>query len=280
MQQKNNSAILKKEDKKDIDVIYQGEISSSELNRFPDNSFTIIILDECIEGNCITDIDTYILNSRQLFVHLPKRKYIWNLPLHASGRRLIINDSILETFSPTLKHTFSPHSTYEMIQSNEEAYEKFSMEFDAIRKEIHSEVVFPELINARVRLLALMINLWIEQMHGKSALSDYNNPAFRFHELVETYYKTQKGVAFYAEELCITPNYLGVLCRKQYKISPLEFIRQRILLEAKKLLHSSNKSIKEIAFELGFNNFSHFSYFFRKQTGWTPKSYRMAMGKS
>ncbi|MDC8107000.1 hypothetical protein MTQ00_21130 [Chryseobacterium sp. B21-037] len=177
---------------KDVYVVYQDTISSSELNRFPDHSFTIILLDDCEKGNCVTDIDTYILNSRQLFVHLPNRKYIWDLPSNASGRRLIINDSILETFSPTLKHTFSPHSTYEMIQSNEEAYEKFSMEFDAIRKEIHSEMVFPELINARVRLLALMINLWIEQMYGKSALSDHNNPAFRFHELVETYYKTQK----------------------------------------------------------------------------------------
>ncbi|MDC8107001.1 helix-turn-helix domain-containing protein [Chryseobacterium sp. B21-037] len=78
----------------------------------------------------------------------------------------------------------------------------------------------------------------------------------------------------------MTPNYLGVLCRKQYKISPLEFIKQRIVLEAKKLLHSSNKSIKEIAFELGFNNFSHFSYFFRTQTGWTPKNYRITMDKS
>ncbi|MBO9693747.1 AraC family transcriptional regulator [Chryseobacterium sp.] len=280
MQGQGNSKILEGQTKKDIDVIYQDEISSSELNRFPDNSFTIIILDECKEGNCTTDIGTYALNSRQLFVHLPKRKYIWNLPLQASGRRLIINDSILETFSPTLKHTFSPHSAYEMIPSNGEAYEKFSMEFDAIRKEIHSEIVFPELINARVRLLALMINLWIEQVYGKSALNDHNNPVFRFHELVETYYKTQKGVAFYAEELCITPNYLGVLCRKQYKISPLEFIRQRVLLEAKKLLHSSDKSIKEIAFELGFNNFSHFSYFFRSLTGWTPKNYRMTMGKS
>ncbi|WP_172276562.1 helix-turn-helix domain-containing protein [Chryseobacterium sp. LAM-KRS1] len=265
---------------KDVYVVYQDTISSSELNRFPDHSFTIILLDDCEKGNCVTDIDTYILNSRQLFVHLPNRKYIWDLPSNASGRRLIINDSILETFSPTLKHTFSPHSTYEMIQSNEEAYEKFSMEFDAIRKEIHSEMVFPELINARVRLLALMINLWIEQMYGKSALSDHNNPAFRFHELVETYYKTQKSVAFYAEKLCITPNYLGVLCRKQYKISPLEFIKQRIVLEAKKLLHSSNKSIKEIVFELGFNNFSHFSYFFRTQTGWTPKNYRITMDKS
>ncbi|MBM7420257.1 MULTISPECIES: helix-turn-helix domain-containing protein [Chryseobacterium] len=268
------------EDKKKIDAIYQDKISSSELNHFPDNAFTIIILDDCNDGECITDINQYTLNSKQLFIHLPKREYLWKLPSGASGRRLIINDSILETFSPTLKHTFSSQSTYEMIQTNDETYDKFSAEFNAIRKEIHSEMIFPELINARVRLLALMINLWVEEIYGKSVLVHHNNLAFRFHSLLQNYYKTEKSVSFYAKELCITPNYLGVICRKQYKISPLEFIKERIILEAKKLLHSSDKSIKEIAFELGFQNFSHFSYFFRTQTGMTPKNYRSVMDKS
>ncbi|WP_309882612.1 helix-turn-helix domain-containing protein [Chryseobacterium rhizosphaerae] len=45
-------------------------------------------------------------------------------------------------------------------------------------------------------------------------------------------------------------------------------------------MHSSGKSIKEIAYELGFRNLSHFSYFFRSQTGMTPKNYRTAMSRS
>jgi hypothetical protein len=104
-----------------------------------------------------------------------------------------------------------------MIQTNGEAYEKFSMEFDAIRKEIHSEVVFPELINARVRLLALMINLWIEQIHGKSALNDHNNPAFRFHELIETYYKTKKGWPFMLKSFALLPITSGCCAESNIK---------------------------------------------------------------
>lgn len=280
MEKERISNQLPNESTPKVDVIYQDEISSSELNNFPENSFTIVILDECRDGECITDINTYDLNSRQLFIHLPQKEYIWKLPADVSGRRLIVQDSILETFSPTLKHTFSLHSKYEMIEPNDEAYDKLSAEFSAIRKEIYSEVIFPELINARVRLLALMINLWVEEIYGKSVLNHHDNLAFRFHSLVQKYYKTQKNVSFYAQELCITPNYLGVISRKQYKISPLEFIRERVLLEAKKLLHSSGKSIKEIAYELGFRNLSHFSYFFRSQTGMTPKNYRTAMSRS
>ena len=125
----------------------------------------------------------------------------------------------------------------------------------------------------------LMINLWMEHIYGNSALVNTNNLAFRFHMLVDKYYKSQKNVAFYADELCITSNYLGVLCRKQYKKSPSAFIKERVLLEAKQMLHSSDKSIKEIAFELGFRNFSHFSYFFRTEAGTTPKNYRLEMNK-
>ena len=187
--------------------------------------------------------------------------YNWKLSPNTLGRRLIVSDIILETFSPTLKHTYSPLNRHEMISPDDEIYQKLSAEFSAIRKEINSEPVFSELIDARVRLLTLMINLWMEHIYGNSALVNTNNLAFRFHMLVDKYYKSQKNVAFYANELCITSNYLGVLCRKQYKKSPSAFIKERVLLEAKQMLHSSDKSIKEIAFELGFRNFSHFSYF-------------------
>nr|WP_315027666.1 helix-turn-helix domain-containing protein [uncultured Chryseobacterium sp.] len=259
---------------KGIDVVFQDEINAESLNYFPENSFTIILLDECNHGKCFTGFNIYDLTSRQLFIHLPKREYKWNLPLGTVGRRLIIKDSILKTFSPTLKFTFSSYSKFEMIKPDDETYQRFNIEFNAIRKEILADHVFPELINARVRLLALIINLWVEHTYGDKALNTPDNLAFRFHMLVDKNFKNWKNVSLYAKELCITANYLGVICRKQYRISPLEFIKERIILEAKNLLHSSDKSIKEIAFELGFQNFSHFSYLFRIKTGLTPKAYR------
>ncbi|ASW73921.1 AraC family transcriptional regulator [Chryseobacterium piperi] len=260
-------------------VVYQDIVSSSELNIFPDNSFTIILLDEG-EGTCITDTNKYHLKPKQLFIHLPRRKFVWSLSPNSKGRRLIIKDSIIETFSPPLKQTFSSFNQCEMIHPNDETYEKFSAEFLTIKKELLSEVVFPELLNARVRLIALMVNLWIQHLYGDSALADPESLAFKFHSLVDRHFKTQKSIGFYAEELCITPNYLGIVCRKNYKMSPLEFIKERTLLEAKRLLYSSDKSIKEIAFELGFQNFSYFSYFFRSRTKLTPKAYREMLKKS
>jgi hypothetical protein len=57
--------------------------------------------------------------------------------------------------------------------------------------------MFSELINARVRLLALIINLWVEHAYGNSGIATGGtNFAFKFHLLVDKYYKTQKVLHF------------------------------------------------------------------------------------
>jgi|GEM_PF-6601426 len=76
---------------KGIDVVFQDEISGESLNFFPENCFTIILLDECDGGKCITGLNKYDLKAQQLFIHLPKREYRWDLSPATKGRRLIIN---------------------------------------------------------------------------------------------------------------------------------------------------------------------------------------------
>ena len=172
-----------------------GQCNFFELNNFPDHSFTIIIIDECEDGECITEINNYALKSKQLFIHLPGKVYNWKLSPNTLGRRLIVSDIILETFSPTLKHTYSPLNRHEMISPDDEIYQNLVLNLVRyVRKSILS--LYFRLIDARVRLLTLMINLWMEHIYGNSALVNTNNLAFRFHMLVDKYYKSQKNVAF------------------------------------------------------------------------------------
>jgi AraC-like DNA-binding protein len=56
--------------------------------------------------------------------------------------------------------------------------------------------------------------------------------------------------------------------------SPLKTINERIAIEAKRLLRYSGKTAEEIAYELGYNEASHFSKFFKKQIGVSPLGYR------
>ncbi len=95
-----------------------------------------------------------------------------------------------------------------------------------------------------------------------------------FNLLVELHFKEKHQVADYAELLSKSPKTLSNLFKKYEVASPLKIINERILLEAQRLLRFSDLTAEEIGQELGYNEPSHFSKFFRKQTGTSPLSYR------
>ena len=70
---------------------------------------------------------------------------------------------------------------------------------------------------------------------------------------------------------------LNLICQRIMDQSVTELIETRKLTEAKNLLTSTNKSISEIGFELGFNEKAYFSNVFKKKTGQTPTEFRQEM---
>lgn len=95
-----------------------------------------------------------------------------------------------------------------------------------------------------------------------------------FIQLIIKNYKKNKKLDFYAEKLFISPKYLSDIIKKISGRSAHDWIDRYILLEAKILLRSSNKTITQIADELNFPNNSFFSKYFKKHCGMTPKEYR------
>lgn len=96
----------------------------------------------------------------------------------------------------------------------------------------------------------------------------------RFKQLIEENFNTQKNVSVYAEMLNINPSCLNELAKRTTGITAGELIRNRVIDETRKLLYSSSKSGKEIAYELGFDDPAYFSRFFKKYTGTTLKEFR------
>lgn len=92
--------------------------------------------------------------------------------------------------------------------------------------------------------------------------------------LVEANYKTKHSVADYAEMLNKPSKSITNLFATHYNKSPLKVIQERILIEAKRYLNFSDRSIKETAFELGFEDIQSFSRFFKNIEGASPKEYR------
>lgn len=95
-----------------------------------------------------------------------------------------------------------------------------------------------------------------------------------FIALVEKHFKSEHTVSGYAEKLFISPKSLAKKLNALGYPSPLKIIKDRIVLEAKRQLKYTQKSIKEIAYDLGFDDPAYFSRLFSKSNGLSPAGYR------
>lgn len=98
--------------------------------------------------------------------------------------------------------------------------------------------------------------------------------ANQFKYLVEKNFVNIREVQQYASLLHITPKHLSDVVKEATGKSPREVIQDMLLLEAKVLLGSTDKTVTEIAHELRFEDQSHFSRFIKQQTGCTPVQLR------
>jgi AraC family transcriptional regulator, transcriptional activator of pobA len=96
----------------------------------------------------------------------------------------------------------------------------------------------------------------------------------QYNLLVENNYRTLHQVQDYAALLHKTPKSLSTLFATVHAMNPLQVIQDRIILEARRMLIYSDKSFSEIAYELGFEEPTHFSRFFKKMLGKSPSEFK------
>ncbi|MBV6645683.1 MAG: helix-turn-helix domain-containing protein, partial [Cyclobacteriaceae bacterium] len=102
----------------------------------------------------------------------------------------------------------------------------------------------------------------------------------KFNTLVDLNYRAKKQVADYAELLFKSPKTLSNLFAKYNQKSPLHIIHERITLEARRLLIYTDKTAKEIAYDLGFDEVASFHKMFKKITGETPQQFKTSHQKA
>ena len=98
-----------------------------------------------------------------------------------------------------------------------------------------------------------------------------------FIQLVDKDFKAHHDTKYYADKICLTPNYLNEIVQKSIGTTPKSYIQNKIIQEAKKLLSYTDTSVAEIAEILHFESSSYFIRLFRSQTNQTPLQYRQSM---
>ena len=97
----------------------------------------------------------------------------------------------------------------------------------------------------------------------------------QFLQLLSSQEQKRQRVAFYADQLHITPKYLSSISKKVSGKNPMRWITESTMQDCYSLLKDTDMSIKEISNKLGFPNSSFFSQYFREQANVTPMEYRV-----
>jgi AraC family transcriptional activator of pobA len=97
-----------------------------------------------------------------------------------------------------------------------------------------------------------------------------------FRQLLKKHYKEHLSIERYAARLNISVKHLIDVCRKHTGKTPLQHVKEHMVTEAKRLLYNTAMSVKEIAYELNFDEPANFSKYFKAVTGYTPIDYRNA----
>ncbi|WP_343745534.1 helix-turn-helix transcriptional regulator [Chitinophaga sp.] len=238
------------------------------------HDFFVFLLIEKGSGTHSIDFIDYDVAPYQIHLLFPDQVHKWEFSKKMVAYQLMITRPFFETFSNALQFPFAVYQHHPVIDLTAESFHKLFYEFRAIQQELGQSTVSWEIIHLRSRLIAQLVTLEAERKFDDLLVYRAKPALQQYHALIDQHYKTQKSVAFYASQLNISPNYLNILCKRHLQLSAMFLIQHRVILEAKRQIQASGKSIKEVAFDLGFNDLSYFSNFFKSQTGISPRQFR------
>lgn len=147
----------------------------------------------------------------------------------------------------------------------------------AIRQELgQADAHQEEMVRLLLKQLIIMATRGWKQQHGVAGEAARQAVEFArtFSQLVEWHFRRHHTVAEYAALLHLTPKALHKRLARSGHAPPNEVIKSRIVLEAKRLLAHTPLLVKEIAYQLGYEDTSYFSRLFAQQTGTTPHDFR------
>ncbi len=231
-------------------------------------------------GTHSIDFKTFDVTPYQIYFMIPGQVHSWNFEGDADGYVIHFSLPFFQSF--LLKNEYLDQFSFlsgniddAVIQIQPPLRQKIINLFEEIITESENPGRMGIDLLRALMLQAFILISRINADNKQKQLPPYNYTLLKtFQKLIEKNFATLKLPKDYAELLYITPNHLNALCNDLLGISAGEVIRNRILLEAKRLLINLNLTIAEIGYQLNFSDNSYFTKFFKKYTGLTPEEFR------
>lgn len=225
------------------------------------------------------DFESFKIQPNQIYFMVPGQVHNWKFDTEPDGylinfstnyfSNLLLRQDYLSQFA-----FFNGTPGHQVINLERHLSDKLAYIFEDILKEGENGINNNDDL---IKILLLQIFTLVKRSHSEKIelQNPYNHTILNnFRQLIETNYKDIRLPKDYAKLLYITPNHLNALCNDFLGTSAGRLIRDRVILEAKRLLVNLDLRVVEIAEKLNFEDQSYFVKFFKKYEGTTPDKFR------
>ena len=233
-------------------------------------------------GEAVIEINgiTRRIGPRELVCAIPGDACIWKGENNLKCKFIFFEEPFLTavlkggfTLEPISYLNSSYH--YPFIKLSERRYKKLLELVGEMEESLEERPVFYDMLRVQLWQFVFLTEKEYMANHSLNGRSQSaSNRVATFLGLVNSHFNTAHDAKFYAEKMHISPNYLNKLIRQSLGVSAYDYIRNRIFSEAKVLLRLTDVSIKELAYQLGFQDVNYFIRCFKKVEGLTPGEYR------
>ena len=179
-----------------------------------------------------------------------------------------------------IKHySFFSYTSAEALHLSEEEKGIFIDCLEKIKMELQRPID-KRLISRNIELLLDYCMRFYERQFITRSESN-KSVLVKFETLLDDYFQSDKlqtdglpSVKYFADKVFLSPNYFGDLIKKETGKSAQEYIQNRMIDLAKEMIAGTEKTVSQIAYELGFQYSQHFNRIFKKNVGYTPGEYR------
>lgn len=225
------------------------------------------------------DFEQFEVKPFQIYFMIPGQVHHWDFHGEVDGYVLNFSDSFFQSF--LLRPDYLEDFSFFRGVTNESIIDipiDLSGKIESIFKEmvaLRMVVNFTNIDRLKVKALELFFNVASLRISKSMEVSSSNQTLLRnFQKLIEKKFHTMRLPKDYAAILYVTPNHLNAVCSDTLGVSAGELIRNRVVLEAKRLLINLQLPISTIAYQLNFSDNSYFSKFFKKNMRVTPEEFR------
>ncbi|UNZ00267.1 helix-turn-helix transcriptional regulator [Zhouia spongiae] len=222
------------------------------------------------------DFTDYPVLARDVFVLRPGQVHQLYLKKGTKGYLIAFDTTFYAPENKTKKQAFRVAGFTNHYHLQAEIYAKLQHILDSILNEYtDKKSMYEEHIKVNLDLLFIILFRQRKKHQDLNTSGSYNQLILdTLSELLETHIISSKQVRFYAEKLHLTPYQLNTITKNALGKTCSGLITEQILLEAKRMLLATSIQVKEIAYDLGYEDASYFIRFFKKHTGHTPESFR------